>query len=66
MAACHGPIASETGGAGWPNFSSIGAPVVVATLDYLLKGAATQAMQNLNLAFGFTELTSIPVKETTT
>src|SRR5262249_7041024 len=27
--------------------------VVVATLDNLLKGAATQAMQNLNIAFGF-------------
>lgn len=35
--------------------------VVVATLDNLLKGAATQAMQNLNLAFGFEELTSISV-----
>lgn len=35
--------------------------VVVATLDNLLKGAATQAMQNLNLAFGFDELTSIPI-----
>ncbi|TDK22280.1 N-acetyl-gamma-glutamyl-phosphate reductase [Luteimonas aestuarii] len=34
--------------------------VVVATLDNLLKGAATQAMQNLNLAFGFDELESIP------
>lgn len=34
--------------------------VVVATLDNLLKGAATQAMQNLNLALGFEELTSIP------
>ena len=34
--------------------------VVVATLDNLLKGAATQAMQNLNNAFGFDELTSIP------
>ena len=34
--------------------------VVVATLDNLLKGAATQAMQNLNLAFGFNELDSIP------
>ena len=33
--------------------------VVVATLDNLLKGAATQAMQNLNNAFGFDELTSI-------
>ena len=37
--------------------------VVVATLDNLLKGAATQAMQNLNLAFGFDEYTSIPVEE---
>ena len=37
--------------------------VAVATLDNLLKGAATQAMQNLNLAFGFDEFTSIPVEE---
>ncbi|RYZ71482.1 MAG: N-acetyl-gamma-glutamyl-phosphate reductase, partial [Lysobacteraceae bacterium] len=37
--------------------------VVVAILDNLLKGAATQAMQNLNLAFGFDELTSIPMEE---
>lgn len=29
--------------------------VVVSVLDNLLKGAATQAMQNLNLAFGFDE-----------
>jgi N-acetyl-gamma-glutamyl-phosphate reductase len=36
--------------------------IVVATLDNLLKGAATQAMQNLNLAFGFKELTSIPTE----
>ena len=36
--------------------------VVVATLDNLLKGAATQAMQNLNLAFGFDEFTSIPME----
>ena len=34
--------------------------VVVATLDNLLKGAATQAMQNLNLALGLDELASIP------
>jgi N-acetyl-gamma-glutamyl-phosphate reductase len=34
--------------------------VVVATLDNLLQGAATQAMQNLNLAFGFEELEGIP------
>jgi len=34
--------------------------VVVSTLDNLLKGAATQAMQNLNLALGLDELTSIP------
>lgn len=34
--------------------------VVVATLDNLLKGAATQAMQNLNAALGFDELAGIP------
>lgn len=34
--------------------------VIVATLDNLLKGAATQAMQNLNLALGYPELESIP------
>jgi N-acetyl-gamma-glutamyl-phosphate reductase len=42
---------------------AVGAPrrhaVVVATLDNLLKGAASQAVQNLNLAFGFPELTGI-------
>ena len=34
--------------------------VVVATLDNLLKGAATQALQNMNLAAGFDELVGIP------
>ncbi|MCW5579503.1 MAG: N-acetyl-gamma-glutamyl-phosphate reductase, partial [Dokdonella sp.] len=34
--------------------------VVVATIDNLLKGAATQALQNLNLAFGWPELEGIP------
>jgi N-acetyl-gamma-glutamyl-phosphate reductase len=34
--------------------------VVVATLDNLLKGAATQALQNLNLAFGLDERAGIP------
>ena len=34
--------------------------VVVATEDNLLKGAATQALQNLNLAFGFDEFTGVP------
>lgn len=37
--------------------------VVVATVDNLLKGAATQAMQNLNLAFGFDELAGIPQED---
>ncbi|MBB5208245.1 N-acetyl-gamma-glutamyl-phosphate reductase [Chiayiivirga flava] len=40
--------------------------VVVATLDNLLKGAATQALQNLNLAFGLDELAGIPVDGTET
>src|SRR3546814_587737 len=34
--------------------------VVVATEDNLLKGAATQALQNLNLAFGLPEFTGVP------
>ncbi len=37
--------------------------VLVATLDNLLKGAATQAVQNMNLAFGFEELTGIAWEE---
>lgn len=35
--------------------------VVVATLDNLLKGAATQAMQNINRAIGVVETTAIPL-----
>ncbi|EQD60838.1 N-acetyl-gamma-glutamyl-phosphate reductase [mine drainage metagenome] len=35
--------------------------VLVVTLDNLLKGAATQALQNLNLALGFAEFEGIPV-----
>ena len=34
--------------------------VVVGVLDNLLKGAATQALQNLNLAFGLPETMGIP------
>jgi N-acetyl-gamma-glutamyl-phosphate reductase len=34
--------------------------VVVSVLDNLLKGAATQALQNLNLAFGLPETLGIP------
>jgi N-acetyl-gamma-glutamyl-phosphate reductase len=36
--------------------------VVISVLDNLLKGAATQAIQNLNLAFGFDEFTGIPIQ----
>lgn len=39
--------------------------VVVATEDNLLKGAATQALQNLNLAFGLAETTGIPSVDAT-
>ena len=35
--------------------------VLVVTLDNLLKGAATQAIQNINLAFGLAETTGIPL-----
>ncbi len=37
--------------------------VVVATLDNLLKGAATQAMQNINRAIGSPELVGIPLDD---
>ncbi len=37
--------------------------VLVATLDNLLKGAATQAVQNMNLAFGLDELTGIDLEQ---
>jgi len=37
--------------------------VAVSTLDNLLKGAATQALQNLNVAFGFDELCGIPIEK---
>ena len=36
--------------------------VIVATLDNLLKGAATQAIQNINRAIGVDEYTSIPLE----
>ena len=35
--------------------------VIVATLDNLLKGAATQALQNINRAIGVDEITAIPL-----
>ena len=38
--------------------------VIVATLDNLLKGAATQAMQNINLAIGCAELAGIDPETT--
>lgn len=34
--------------------------VVVGVIDNLLKGAATQCLQNLNLALGYEELAGIP------
>lgn len=35
--------------------------VIVATLDNLLKGAATQALQNINMALGLAETSGIPL-----
>ncbi|KAF8995995.1 hypothetical protein BDQ17DRAFT_1401192 [Cyathus striatus] len=37
--------------------------VVVGGLDNLLKGAATQCLQNLNLALGYDEYAGIPIEE---
>lgn len=36
--------------------------VIVATLDNLLKGAATQAIQNINIALGLDEYMAIPME----
>lgn len=45
---------------GWQVAEDGRSAAVYATLDNLLKGAATQALQNLNLAFGYSELEGIP------
>lgn len=37
--------------------------VVCATIDNLLKGAATQAVQNMNLGMGYDEYTGIPMEK---
>ncbi|KAI9596153.1 Aspartate/glutamate/uridylate kinase [Syncephalis fuscata] len=36
--------------------------VIISNIDNLLKGAATQAVQNINIAFGYKELEGIPVE----
>lgn len=36
--------------------------VVIATIDNLLKGAATQCLQNINLALGYPEYAGIPLE----
>lgn len=45
---------------GWSSCKNGEYAVVYVTLDNLLKGAATQAIQNINLACGLTELQGIP------
>ena len=35
--------------------------VICATIDNLLKGAATQGLQNMNLALGYGEYQGIPL-----
>ena len=35
--------------------------VICATIDNLLKGAATQALQNMNLSLGYSEYEGIPL-----
>ena len=48
---------------GFAVHSKQGRVVVCAAIDNLLKGAATQCLQNLNLACGFAEFEGIPVRE---
>ena len=44
---------------GWKLDAPTGRLVVVSCLDNLLKGAAGQAVQNFNVAFGFDERTGL-------
>ena len=59
MKAISGKHGVEIGGFG---VHSNGKRVVVcATIDNLLKGAATQCLQNMNLSLGFAEYEGIPL-----
>ena len=45
------------------SFHSSGMRVVInVTIDNLLKGAATQCLQNMNLALGYSEYEGIPLE----
>ncbi|KAL8744083.1 MAG: hypothetical protein Q9190_003621, partial [Brigantiaea leucoxantha] len=57
IAGTHG---IEVGGFGV--HSGGGRVVVCVTIDNLLKGAATQALQNMNLALGFAEFEGVPLR----
>ena len=48
---------------GFQVHSSGGRVVICATIDNLLKGAATQCLQNINLAMGYAEFEGIPLNE---
>lgn len=61
------PLVSDAVGKPWVSVGGItcagSRAVVIATIDNLLKGAATQALQNMNLALGMPELLGIDVSE---
>ena len=42
-------------------FDGVGHGIIVSVLDNLLKGAAGQAVQNMNIMFGFEETSGLPV-----
>lgn len=56
-------VVLERWGGGKKSGTLIFVQVVNVTIDNLLKGAATQAQQNMNLALGYAEFEGIPLKE---
>ena len=56
----HGAYTHGVTVGGFSYDASSGRVALVSTIDNLLKGAATQALQNINLALGLGEFTGIP------
>jgi N-acetyl-gamma-glutamyl-phosphate reductase / acetylglutamate kinase len=59
----HGTLKHGVTVGGFTFDPSTGRLALVSTLDNLLKGAATQALQNINLAMGLGEYKGIPTNK---
>ena len=57
----HGTLTQGVTVGGWTFDPATRRLALVSCIDNLLKGAATQALQNINIALGLPEYTGIPV-----